>query len=314
MVRVKARRTVKTLVILCVIAGFINNWSYLSQLLRFESHRNTYTTEVINPHPYKLVINNPRKCSGSDVFLLVLVTSAPENRAQRSAIRQTWGNENNVPGTVIKTLFAVGKPGKPSIQHSLEDENMVHRDIIQEDFVDSYKNLTLKTVMCLKWASQFCPNAKFVMKADDDTFVNIFNLVKRLKFTVPGEFVTGYVFTNTRPVRARYDRWYVSEKEYPRETFPRYPCGFAYVMSNDVTGLIYRTSLTLKYIFLEDVFLGLCLEKLAIDPVHDTRFHHSETTPSCETGKEWIAFHLIKTRYDMIKAWQDVTSCDASLS
>ncbi|XP_035671554.1 beta-1,3-galactosyltransferase 1-like isoform X2 [Branchiostoma floridae] len=311
MVRVKARRTLKTLVILCVIAGFINNWSYVSQLLRFESHRKT--TEVINPHPYKLVINNPRKCSGSDVFLLVLVTSAPENRAQRSAIRQTWGNENNVPGTVIKTLFAVGKPGKPSIQHSLEDENMVHRDIIQEDFVDSYKNLTLKTVMCLKWASKFCPSAKFVMKADDDTCVNIFNLVKRLQFTVPEEFVTGYR-CYARPIRAVDDRWYVSEEEYPRETFPRYPCGFAYVMSNDITGLIYQTSLTLKYLFLEDVFLGLCLEKLAIDPVHDTRFHHSETTPSCETGKEWIAFHWIKTHDGMVKAWQDVTSCEESLS
>ncbi|XP_035657367.1 beta-1,3-galactosyltransferase 5-like [Branchiostoma floridae] len=232
---------------------------------------------------------------------------------RRFAIRHTWGNETNVPGTVIKTVFAVGKPGNASTQRGLEYENKVYKDIIQEDFVDSYKNLTLKTVMCMKWASEFCPYAKFVMKADDDAFVNMFNLVRLLRSKMPKEFVTGHVYTEAKPDRRPDKRWYLSEEEYPRETFPKYPCGFAYVMSYDVTGLIYEVSLTLKYLFLEDVFLGLCLEGLSLQPAHDGRFFPWGWAP-CETAavehvKERIASHWLKTYDAMMTAWQDVTSC-----
>ena len=34
-------------------------------------------------------------------------------------------------------------------------------------------NLTLKSVMGLKWSAIFCPQAKFVLKTDDDIFVNV---------------------------------------------------------------------------------------------------------------------------------------------
>ena len=40
-------------------------------------------------------------------------------------------------------------------------------------FQDIYYNLTLKTVMGLKWCSIYCNQAKYVMKTDDDIFVNI---------------------------------------------------------------------------------------------------------------------------------------------
>ncbi|XP_078582023.1 beta-1,3-galactosyltransferase 5-like [Branchiostoma floridae x Branchiostoma japonicum] len=347
MARVKAGPTLKNFVTLSVIAGLLYiNWWYR------EAPRNTCAcategnmtvkrselpatppqnedppvpvhltaremeptdSPVINPHPYTFTINNPGKCAGSDVFLLVIVTSSPDNHAQRFAIRQTWGNETNVPGTVIKTVFAVGKPGNASTQRGLEYENKVYKDIIQEDFVDSYKNLTLKTVMCMKWASEFCPYAKFVMKADDDAFVNIFNLVRLLRSKMPKEFVTGHVYTEAKPDRRPEKRWYLSEEEYPRETFPKYPCGFVYVMSYDVTGLIYEVSLTLKYLFLEDVFLGLCLERLNLQPAHDGRFNPWGWAP-CETAavehvKERIASHWLKTYDAMMTAWQDVTSC-----
>ncbi|XP_066265893.1 beta-1,3-galactosyltransferase 1-like [Branchiostoma lanceolatum] len=280
MVRMKVGLTLKTFAILCFIAGFL----YIH--------------------------------CGSDVFLLVIVTSAPGNHAQRSAIRQTWGNESNVPGTAIKTVFAVGKPGNASTQRGLERENTVQKDIIQEDFVASYENLTIKTVMCLKWASEFCFNAKFVLKADDDTFVQIYNLVRHLRdlnSTMTKRFVTGYVNNGARPLRTSNrgygSRWVVSKEDYPRDTFPTYPSGFAYVISNDITGQIYEVSLTLKYLFLEDAFLGLCLEQLKVDPVHDTRFYPWAASPSCTTNQDRVAFHWLKTHDAIIRAWHDANSC-----
>ena len=47
-------------------------------------------------------------------------------------------------------------------------------------FQDSYHNLTLKTVMGLKWVKDHCSQARFVMKTDDDIFVNLPKLHKAL--------------------------------------------------------------------------------------------------------------------------------------
>ncbi|CAH1241654.1 B3GALT1 [Branchiostoma lanceolatum] len=138
--------------------------------------------DLINPHTYTFVLNNPDKCkSGEDVFLLILVSTRHLNHRQRYEIRQTWGKEANVPGVVIKVLFAVGLVTDAALQRGLEHESRVHKDIIQENFIDSDRNRTLKTIMGLKWAAQFCPQAQYVMKANDDTFVNVFSLVKYLK-------------------------------------------------------------------------------------------------------------------------------------
>jgi len=56
-----------------------------------------------------------------------------------------------------------------------------HGDLVQGNFVDSYKNLTLKAVMGLRWMSQYCSEAPFAIKTDDDTFLNIFEMVRLMQ-------------------------------------------------------------------------------------------------------------------------------------
>ena len=42
---------------------------------------------------------------------------------------------------------------------------MVHNDVLQNDFVDSFANLTLKTTFLLKWIlHNDCSSAKFIFK------------------------------------------------------------------------------------------------------------------------------------------------------
>ncbi|XP_019613482.1 PREDICTED: beta-1,3-galactosyltransferase 5-like, partial [Branchiostoma belcheri] len=278
--------------------------------------RPSNTTEVINPHPYKFTINNPGKCS-KDVFLLIMVISAPGDADLRHAIRKTWGQETIDPDIVMKTVFTVGIPNNASVQKNLEHENTLNQDIIQEDFVDSYRNLTLKTVMCLKWASEFCPGAKFVMKVDDDTFVNIYSLVRHLKRLFANKttrLVTGHVNSGVEPIRdsnatEKFRRWYISTKDYPWETFPDYASGLAYVMSGDVVRPLYEASWTVKYLFLEDVFLGHCMEKLGIKPVHHGGFipYQDWTTPYC-TSVELLAAHWSKIPGSIYAAWSRLSN------
>ncbi|NXD32714.1 B3GT4 galactosyltransferase, partial [Spelaeornis formosus] len=48
-----------------------------------------------------------------------------------------------------------------------------HGDILQGDFADTYGNLTRKTLLLLRWARACCAGSPFLLKADDDVFVNV---------------------------------------------------------------------------------------------------------------------------------------------
>lgn len=58
-----------------------------------------------------------------------------------------------------KVVFLLGLPTNDNnsvVQRKILAESEKYRDIIQEDFIDSYNNLTLKSIMMLKWITNSC--------------------------------------------------------------------------------------------------------------------------------------------------------------
>lgn len=82
----------------------------------------------------------------------------------------------------MRVIFLVGTVNDSTVQQRIEEENYLHHDIVQGNFLDSYRNLTYKHVMGLKWVTYFCRQARFVFKADDDIFVDIFQLTSFLRY------------------------------------------------------------------------------------------------------------------------------------
>ena len=70
----------------------------------------------------------------------------------------------------------LGYSSEKIYQEEIEKENLLHGDLVQGDFLDSYKNLTYKTVMGHMWVSSFCSQAEFVVKTDDDIYVDLYGL------------------------------------------------------------------------------------------------------------------------------------------
>ena len=70
-------------------------------------------------------------------------------------------------------IFILGKSPK-HLESEITTEATRFDDMVQEDFADTFVNLTLKATFMLKWiTSNHCLNtAKFLFKTDDDTFVN----------------------------------------------------------------------------------------------------------------------------------------------
>ena len=110
--------------------------------------------------------------------VFVAVISATENFNRRKMIRQTWYNH-------LKTLrqeelvdlagfaFILGITKDEITQIKIQEESKTWGDIIQIEFTDIYENLTYKVAALLNWFYRFCGSVDFVLKVDDDVYVNV---------------------------------------------------------------------------------------------------------------------------------------------
>ena len=118
-------------------------------------------------------IRNPENsiCGNStNIDLLVYVHSSPSNFNRRNNIRKSWANRLLFPG--IRLIFILGSSEKKIIGQLNQEESNKYGDIIQSDFLDNYRNLTLKSFMAIRWVYKYCHQAKFVLKTDDDVIVS----------------------------------------------------------------------------------------------------------------------------------------------
>ncbi|XP_066426588.1 beta-1,3-galactosyltransferase 2-like [Molothrus aeneus] len=217
------------------------------------------------PYPYRFLLNHPDKCRERAPFLVLLVVTSPQDLAARDAVRRTWGDEGAVPGLAVLRLFLLGVHPAfgAELRPVLEEEDALHGDLLQQDFLDTYNNLTLKTLMGLEWVSRFCPNASYVMKADHDVFLNLEYLAGLLR-PPRTDFLTGYVYRRTGPLRNRAYKWFVPREVYPNDTYPPYCGGPGYVLSGDLALRVFRVAQALPVINMEDAFVGICLHALGV--------------------------------------------------
>lgn len=220
------------------------------------------TPELLNPHSFQFIMDANDLCSRKEPpFLLILVMSIHDHMDVRNAIRQTWGavaKGGSWPGRTVeetvKLAFLLGLHQFPERESLLVAENEKYGDIIQENFVDSYYNLSIKMVMGLKWASQYCPGVSFILKADEDTFVNLPLLVDILRQPeTPRDTIIGRIMPESKVYRV--GKWSVDKKAYAGKVYPPYAAGNTYVIPGSLARKLYKASERHLYIHVEDAFI-----------------------------------------------------------
>lgn len=280
-------------------------------ILRFSKNDSfsNIRTRTLNPHNFKFLINEPKKCESTTPFLILLISTNHKEFDARQAIRETWGDENTFSNVHILTLFLLGYSTEPVLNQMVEQESQIFHDILVEDFVDSYHNLTLKTLMGMRWVSLFCPNAQYVMKTDSDIFVNMDNLVFNLlrpNAKPRRRFFTGHVI-NGGPIRDVHSKWFMPRELYPDSRYPPFCSGTGYVYSGDMAELLYKTSLHTRLLHLEDVYVGLCLRKLGIQPFQNNGFNHWKMTYSLCRYRKVLTVHQISPE-EILRIWNDMSN------
>lgn len=265
------------------------------------------------PRNYHFIMDHTEACKSKTPFLVLMVPVAPDNVEARDAIRQTWGNKSVVQGEVVLTLFMLGSTGgsdREMVQEKLELENFQHQDLIQSDFLDTYDNLTIKTMVIMEWLATHCPTAAYAMKVDSDMFLNIDNLVIMLKKPdIPKQnYLTGLLMWNRPVVRSRDSKWYVSEEMYPETTYPTYTLGMGYVFSIDLPEKFVEASKEIKPFNIEDAYIGMCMKKLGLSlssPPDPSQFKsYVSGYNRCEFSK--VITYILGNSEELVKYWTDL--------
>ncbi|XP_042316559.1 UDP-GalNAc:beta-1,3-N-acetylgalactosaminyltransferase 1 [Sceloporus undulatus] len=277
-----------------------------------------YDYEPVYKQNFLFTLRERVKCEANSPFLVILVTSRPPEVDTRQAIRITWGSQKSWWGKQVVTLFLLGK-GTESDDNaalSIEDESILYGDIIQQDFLDTYDNLTLKTIMGFRWVTEFCLSAQYVMKTDADVFINTGNLVKFLLNSNASEnFMTGYPLVDNHPHRGFHRKTYISYNEYPFKVYPPYCSGLGYILDTKLAHKVYEMMSHVKPLRLEDVYVGICLGILGIGisiPEDAELFFLYRIDFDICKYKHLIAVHNISPQ-EMIVFWQEITRETTSL-
>lgn len=177
--------------------------------IKYSVSRIFNTSRVTNEHKYKFIVKPKlEECEASSqkkVLLLAVVVIGAEFEEKRNLIRSSWGNKTGLRSD-MRVIFAVALSLNEQTNKKIEQEAHKYNDILQEDFIDDYFNLTIKVIGAFKYVTENCrPDSySFVMRINDDVVVRRDELIKLLKsFTSPKNLIIGHMLTMSPSIRSR---------------------------------------------------------------------------------------------------------------
>lgn len=202
-----------------------------------------------------------------DRSVLIMIHSAPGYLHKRNEIRTAWGVW---PRARVIFFMGVSANNSEEQQGSIEKEVSDYGDLVQMNFTDTYRNLTLKICSLVMWAkNNTWPERKLVIKMDDDVCVDMPLLTSILEDFKEG--VYGLYRDNAVPFRC-YSRsgcskWELTRQEYGEDSFPPHVPGSFVVITESALNALYDKLFVPPFIFIDDVYLFGLVTRAAGVPV-----------------------------------------------
>lgn len=235
--------------------------------------------------------------TGPSVSLLILILSSPGNNQLRDTIRQTWLSVSKKNHN-FQSFFVVGDRGLNTKQvYDLAQEKSRHSDlIVLSRLQDSYAELTKKLVKTFEYVNT---NFKFdyILKCDDDTFVDIERIVEELSSTKDPFLYWGF-FDGRAPVQTK-GKWADTSYKLCDRYIP-YALGGGYVLGRELVKFVADNSRILEPYNSEDATLGAWMAGLKVNRKHDTRFDTEWQSRGC--SNKFLVTHK-QTEADMKIKW-----------
>lgn len=162
----------------------------------------------------------------------------------------------------------------------------------------------------LEWTISHCNKTDFLLKTDDDVFINpdmLLAILKRRK--TQRNAIVGRVARSWKLERNKDSKYYVPRTEYKNAMYPSFNTGPAYLLTNDIISPLYNASLEEVFFKLEDVFLtGLVARKLNIAHISYRQFYNRrpDSLKKC-TVKRLATVHGLSPR-EIMDLWTEITN------
>ncbi|BHF73975.1 hypothetical protein SprV_0401705900 [Sparganum proliferum] len=204
--------------------------------------------------------------------LIIIVKSSPANEARRSQLRQLISRQTATLASPVGLLFSLGVPAdtvnQSRLLDAIDDEAARFDDIILTDFMDTYYNLTLKTLVNLRYAHVACQGAApLVAFMDDDHGLNLSALLTYFRAFDGRQLrrsVFGHIHGTPKVIRSLEHKWAVTREDMPFYMYPDYAAGPCYFIGVEAVESISIAAAFTKPFSMEDAYVGMTATKLDI--------------------------------------------------
>ena len=272
---------------------------------------------VVEPYFYNVMII-PKEACDESTSVVILVHSFHTKTAVREAIRTTWGSVARSPNPywpslghlnhTLRLYFVLGIHKDHGLNDLMIEENAKHGDIIMGNFYDSYANMTLKSLLGLKFLVEFCNFPRFLIKSDDDMFLNLPGILNFLQEIPFSRFITGPLCVHSKVYRT--GKWKLSKEEFPFDHYPPYYAGSTYIISRDLWQELFNLSFYVPRIHIDDVYItGILAEILNVTKVKRDGFAFWNSRPAsiCDIKTSKVLTSTKMKVEDMQNIWKSLT-------
>nr|XP_039249293.1 UDP-GalNAc:beta-1,3-N-acetylgalactosaminyltransferase 2-like [Styela clava] len=198
-------------------------------------------------------------------------------------------------------IFETDKKIKQEIQE--HDDILIVSDIDGADIKETYRNVPRKLVSFHQYVARSL-NADFIMKTDDDSYVDIEKIYKLVKqIEEEPRYGLGIWLGNFRRdwIVDRWGKW--AEYQYTASVYPAYACGAGNIISSNISKYLAINSRNLKFYQGEDVSMGIWMSALDVEYIQNDQWLCDD---SCFPNMMVSTQH---TTYDLKRFWENKNKC-----
>eukprot|EP00730_Choanoeca_flexa_P002642 TRINITY_DN11118_c1_g1_i1.p2 TRINITY_DN11118_c1_g1~~TRINITY_DN11118_c1_g1_i1.p2 ORF type:complete len:314 (+),score=46.99 TRINITY_DN11118_c1_g1_i1:1285-2226(+) len=205
-------------------------------------HLNAKLTATSCSHPWTL-----RPPDAPHRSLSVAVTSPIADVRLRAERRKPWLFPHN---DSFSYMFFVGATDDDGEQQALEEEMKTYGDIVQLNYLDTYENLTIKSIGAAVWYHHWRrthgkTKPWFWLKVEDymaNSFDEIIEVVAEARSAGDESlYVGGSIFGGGKVMRQ--GRWGCNPRHCPYDTFPTKYAGGQYLLGNEAVAVLEKHGL-----------------------------------------------------------------------
>lgn len=170
-----------------------------------------------------------------------------------------------------------------------KEANTFQDMIFLKDVPDTHASLTQRTLQGFEYIVNNSLDYQYILKCDDDTFVNLKTITRELK-DMNGEgrlFWGEFLGACNIIAEGQYAEW----EWRICDTYVPYAYGGGYILSQDIVELIAHNAPYLKQYNNEDVSVGAWLAPYSVSHRHDSRFNTGSNSRGCK--RQYIISHKI---------------------